>query len=165
VAIALAGSLVMAVLVLVLLPAMMGPKDGAVPAAISAAPPPAAPVVTSPAPAAAPVDSRITTAQAALAVWGEFVADGDLERLKPWFAEDGPQYQQLAGEAAGLVGNPGPSYTVTTEDESVTAVNDSEAVVTAKVIWSRPAERDQEYGWAVVLRRADIDRWLLWTVR
>ncbi len=164
VAIALAGSLVMAVLVLVVLPALMGPKNG-VPAAIHAAPSPAAPVVPSPAPAASPADSRITTAQAALSAWGEFVADGDLERLKPWFAQDGPQYQQLAGEAAGLIGNPGPGYTVTTEDESVTAADEAEAVVTTNVIWKRLAEEDQEYGWEVVLRRADNDRWLLWTVR
>jgi hypothetical protein len=122
-------------------------------------------VAALPAPTASQVDARIAAAQAALAAWGAFVADGDLERLKPWFAEDGPQYRQLVEEASGLVGNPGPNYTVTTEDESVAATGETEAVVTANVIWRRPAEEDQEYGWEVVLRRADNHRWLLWTVR
>lgn len=165
VAIALAGSLLLAVMVLVLLPAMTGSEDSTGPAAKPGAQPPAVPVAAPPAPTATPVDARIAAAQAALGEWGAFVADGDLERLKPWFAEEGPQYQQLAGEAPGLVGNPGPSYMVTTEDEAVTATGEAEAVVTAHVIWRRPAEEDQEYGWEVVLRRADNDRWLLWTVR
>lgn len=165
VAIALAGSLLMAVMVMVLLPAMTGSEDRTGPAAKSGDPPPAVTAAVPPAPSMIPVDTRISAAQMALAAWGEFVADGDLERLKPLFAEDGPQFQQLAGEAPGLVGNPGPSYTVTTEDESVTAVDEAEAVVTANVIWRRPAEEDQEYRWKVVLRRADNDRWLLWTVR
>ncbi len=163
VAIALAGSLVMAVLVLVVLPALTGSEDSLGPNAGRQAP--ATPVVA-PAPTAPPVDARIAAAQSALAAWGEFVADGDLERLKPWFAEDGPQYRQLAEEAQSLAENKaGAGYTVTTESESVVTDEGSEAVILAGTIWSRPSERPQRFAWEVVLLRGSDGEWQLWTVR
>lgn len=163
VAIALAGSLVMAVLVLVVLPATTGSENGAGSAPIPA-PQARDAAVAAPAPTAPPLDSRIAAAQAALAAWGEFVADGDLERLKPWFAQDGPQYRQLAEEAPGL--SAGHRYSVKTESETVVTDEPAETVVRAKITWSRPPEESQQYDWDVVLRRAEEDgHWRLWTVR
>jgi hypothetical protein len=167
VAIALAGSLLLAVMVLVLLPAMTGSEGRTGPAAKPGAQPPAAPATVPPAPSVIPVDARISAARVALAAWGEFVADGDLERLKPWFAEDGPQYRQLAEEAGGLAATEGDSgsYEVMLREASVVHQGQDEAVVGGKVTWARPLETGQEYAWEVVLRRAEGNRWLLWTVR
>ncbi len=165
VAIALAGSLTMAVLVLVVLPAMTGSEDGAGPEQNPIAQPPSA-TVAAPAPTAPAVDSRIAAARSALAAWGKFVGDGDLERLKPWFAEDGPQYRQLAEEAQSLAQNSADAgYTVTTESELVVTEEGSEAVILATTTWSRPSETAQRFAWEVVLRRGGDGEWQLWTVR
>lgn len=164
VAIALVGTLLLAVLVLVVLPAVTGGDATRTAPSPGGAAPPAS--TAEAAPTTVAVDPRIVAVQNALTAWGEFVADGDPERLKPWFAEDGPQYRQLAEEAPELAARPGTSYSVTTEDESVTAAaGEEEAVVESHVTWTQPAEAAQEYKWDVVLRRAEDGRWLLWTIR
>ncbi len=163
VAIALVGSLWMAVMVLVLLPALTAGKNTRTSPSPGASPP------TLPMPetalTTAPLDPRVAAAQAALAAWGEFVAEGDVELLAPWFAEDGPQYRQLAEEASELALEPGESHTVTTKGEAITSAGETEAVVTSSVIWTQPDENVQRFEWDVVLRRAGDGRWLLWTVR
>lgn len=163
VAIALAGSLLLAVMVLVLLPALTAGK-GTRTSLSPGASPPTLPM-PEPAPTTAPLDPRVATAQAALAAWGEFVAEGDVELLAPWFAEDGPQYLQLAEEASELALEPGESYTVATKGEAVTSAGETEAVVASSVIWTQPDGNIQRFEWDVVLRRAEDGRWLLWTVR
>ena len=165
VAVALVGSLLLAVLVLVVLPALTGTGDGAPVAQKPEGSPPLAPTTEPPASATQTDDPRVAAVRAALAVWGEFVADGDLGHLRPWFVEDGPQYRQLAEEALQLAAKPGEAYTVVTEDESIAMNGEAEAAITATVTWMRAAEGAQEYEWEVVLRRAEDGRWLLWTVR
>ena len=164
VAIALVGSLLLAVLVLVVLPAVTGAADSARVGG-PADSPPLVPTTGPPASATQADDPRIAATQRALSAWGEFVGNGDLVHLSPWFVEDGPQYRQLAEEAPELAAKPGEAYTVATEDESITTTGEAEAAVTSKVTWKRAAGEPQEYEWEVVLRRAEDGRWRLWTVR
>lgn len=167
VAIAVSGSLLLAVLVLVVFPAMTGSNASPDRAVNPVAQPPAVPAPVPPASTSTPVDARIAAAQAALAAWGEFVAHGDLERLKPWFAEDGPQYRQLAGEADALTAIEGGSgsYMVMLRDAAIVHASADEVVVGGRVSWSRPPETGQDYAWEVVLRPVGNDGWQLWTVR
>jgi hypothetical protein len=166
VAIALVGSLLLAVLVLVVLPALTRAGDSARVAPSPAASPPLVPTAEVPVSTTVSLDRRIAAAQGALAAWGKFVEDGDLERLKPWFAEDGPQYRQLAEEAGALTATEGRTgYLVLLREPSVLHEGPDRAVVGGKVTWARSSETEQEYAWEVVLRNAGEDRWLLWTVR
>lgn len=163
VAIALVASLLLAVLVLVALPALTVDEASRTAPSPGGPAPPASTAEASP--TTVPLDPRIVSVQGALTAWGEFVADGDLERLKPWFAEDGPQYRQLAEEAPELAVRPGTTYSVMIEVESIASAGEVESVVRSKATWMRAGETSQEYTWDVVLRRAEDDRWLLWTVR
>ncbi|HUP70360.1 MAG TPA: hypothetical protein VM142_11160 [Acidimicrobiales bacterium] len=153
-AIAVAGVLLLAVLVVVVMPAITNPWERQQPPmpAKTAAPPKAA----------APVES----AQGALAAWGRFAVSGDLKQLDGWLVPDGPQYRSLAREAAELAARPPapPAYEVRLTDPTVMSVTGTRATLRGDVTWTRGGEVDQRYQWEIVLRRAPRGRWLLWTV-
>lgn len=170
VAVAVAGALLLAVLVVVVLPAVTGGRAAA-PVAVgrgaqSRPDPPAGSNVAEM--GVEREDERIVATRSALDAWGEFATTGSVARLAPWFATNGPQYRLLQQEGAGLStpATAGSSpYAVEVKDPTVVARTRTEAVVAATVTWSRPGEAGQEYRWEVVLRLGDQGRWALWTVR
>lgn len=106
----------------------------------------------------------LVAARAALSAWGEFAGTGDLTAVEPYFASDGPQMQQLQGEAARIDDSAAARpYSVSITDPLV-ATDGGSSTVEAAVTWSRAGEADQAYHWAVELRLVG-GRWRLWTVR
>ena len=168
VAIGVAGVLLLAVLVIVVLPAVTGGR--AVPVADgrgdhSRLALPAGSTVGEN--RAVRDDPRIVATRSAIEAWGAFATTGRAASLAPWFATDGPQYRLLQQEGAGLStqATGGSAYAVEVKDPTVIARGRTEAVVAANITWSRPGEASQEYRWEVVLRPGDDGRWVLWTVR
>jgi hypothetical protein len=169
VAIGVAGVLLLAVLVVVVLPEVTGGTAAAPVAAGRGG-------QSRPVPQAGSTvvenkrvreDPRIVATRSAIEAWGAFATTGRGASLAPWFATDGPQYRLLQQEAAGLStqATGEPAYAVEVKDPAVVARSRTEAVVAATVTWSRPGEASQEYRWEVVLRPGDRGRWVLWTVR
>ena len=168
-AVGVAGALLMAVLVVVVLPAVTGGRVGAPGVAghrgqRQSAPPAGSTVVEN---SAVREDPRIVATRSALEAWGAFATAGRVEGLGPWFAKDGPQYRLLQQEAAELLRQESreSTYAVDVKEPTVVARSRTEAVVAASVTWSRSGEASQEYRWEVVLRPGGGDRWVLWTVR
>jgi hypothetical protein len=112
-------------------------------------------------------DQPILATRSAIEAWGAFATTGRAASLAPWFATDGPQYRLLQEEVAGLStqGSSETAYAVEVKNPTVLARTRTEAVVAATVTWSRPGEASQQYRWEVVLRPGDRGRWVLWTVR
>lgn len=169
VAIGVAGVLLLAVLVVVVLPEVTGgraaiPVVGGSDGHSRSAPITGSTVVEN---RAVLEDPRIAATRSALEAWGAFATTGRAASLAPWFATDGPQYRLLQQEGAGLsmqeTGRV--PYAVEVRDPTVVARSRTEAVVAATVTWSRPGEARQEYRWEVVLRPGGRGRWVLWTVR
>lgn len=165
VAVALAGALVLAVLMTVVVPGLtdgrntpapMDPASGRAPEA--QAPPQDEDLVS-----LDPIDA----ADAALDAWARFAVTGDLTLLDGTFDPNGPQYELLETEA----GNRSTStpdaipYEIEFSNVSVDESKDLETVVGATLRWTRSGETEQSFGWDLVLRLGSGDRWLLWTVR
>ncbi len=163
VALAVAGMLLLGVLVVVVLPAVTG-GSAATPGATAVTRSRATPGNTVP---VAKEDPRIAAAREALNAWGEFALTGSLDVLVGRLAPDGPQYRLLADEAKRLSEQPmvGPVYAITMEAATVTGSGSTETVIAATVRWSRSGEVGQSYRWELVLRPDDHGRWFLWTVR
>lgn len=145
-------------------PQVTTPVASSVPATTDA---PATPSTSAPAAAVEPeldlADPLVAT-RAALSAWGEFAATGDLSAVERYFASDGPQMQQLQGEAARIdAAAAARPYTVSITDPLV-VTDGGLSTVEAAVTWSRAGEADQQYHWAVELRLVD-GHWRLWTVR
>ncbi len=164
-AIAVAGVLLLAVLVMVVLPALTG--AGNKPNDETEAGRDVAETAQRRAPEATPVDPRIDSAAKALAAWGQFAVTGDPAALEGFFDKEGPQYRALKDEAPGLVGTArgGTPYRVTLTSDDIMSGQTGEAVLRGKVSWARPGESDQVHLWEIVLRATHDGRWLLWTVR
>lgn len=145
-------------------PQVTRPVASSVPATTVA---PATPSTSAPAAAVEPepdlADPLVAT-RAALSAWGEFAATGDVSAVERYFASDGPQMQQLQGEAARINDSAAARpYRVSITDPLVVTDGGS-STVEAAVTWSRAGEADQEYHWVVELRLVD-GLWRLWTVR
>jgi len=164
-AIAVAGVLLLAVLVMVVLPALTG--AGNKPDNEAEGRRDAAETAQGRAPEAGPVDPRIDSAAKALAAWGQFAATGDLAALEGFFDKEGPQYRALKHEAASLAGaSPGERpYRVTLSNPAVTSADTRQIAVAGSVVWSRQPEVDQAFAWQIVLRTSPEGRWVLWTVQ
>ena len=109
----------------------------------------------------------VEAARTALAAWGDFAVTGDLTRVRLVFSAGGPQLTQLEDEAARIT-RPAdtsvPRYLVTLTDPRSEVASDT-ATVTGTVVWSRVAESDQTYRWAIEMHKADDGTWRLFTVR
>lgn len=154
-AIAVFGILALAVVVVVVAPALT--RQGAAPPRSQAAATPQ------------PNDQGselLDVARAALSEWGHFAVTGDVGVLTGHFHPDGPQYRQLQSEAPGIAsrGEAGSRYEVKTE-AVVQGRRDDSAEIRAQVLWIRAGEADQQLDWIVELRPTPSGRWALWTVR
>ncbi len=162
-AIAVAGGLAIAVLVVAVVPIVTG-RPGT-------RPPPTSPTAASTnrttLELATHPDERVIAAEAALNAWGQFAVTGDVELLEDSFDTTGPQYRALVDEAAAIATDPAgtPPYDIELETARVDETSANEAVVAVSARWSRPGEPDRCFAWDVVLRRVLTDQWLLWTVR
>lgn len=113
-------------------------------------------------------DDLLLAADQALRAWAAFAGSGDVRHLRPAFALDGPQYRQLAQEAAALSARPGPrpAYRFALREAQVVVRNQRAAVVRAAVGVGRADQREHRYHWDLVLRRDPTAKhWRLWTVR
>ena len=167
---------------------MMGDGDAAVAVGtVPTAPPPPTTTTALPATAAAPttvpvpvvtttplelpppeivLDREIfAAAQRALAAWGEFAVTGDLDVVADTFDPDGPQYEQLVGEASSLAANPlgPPPYVFAMGTPEIDRPRPRRLILTGPVVLSRPGEPDQLFTWRLHLRWSGTE-WLVWTV-
>lgn len=109
----------------------------------------------------------VEAARAALAAWGDFAVSGDLTRVRLVFSPDGPQLTQLEEEATRITppaDSSVPGYLVTLTDPRAEVASDT-VTVTGTVVWSRAAEADQTYRWAIELHQIADGTWRLFTVR
>lgn len=156
VAIAVLGALLLAVLLVVVAPALGRDDRGR-----SSASSPTTAVVPE------PRDEILDAASEALSAWGRFAVTGDPAILAGHFDEKGPQYRQLLAEPARATataprGDNG--YEVVT-DGTVESWAEDHALVRAKVVWRRPGEADQRLNWRIELRPTPDGTWRVWTVR
>lgn len=109
-------------------------------------------------------DGVMASARAAMSAWGEFASTGDVGLLEGHFDASGPQYRQLALEAAGVkAARPTSGYEVECKG-FVETLSGDRATVRASVTWRRGAEPEQQWEWFIDLRRTDAE-WTVWTVR
>jgi hypothetical protein len=109
----------------------------------------------------------VEAARTALAAWGDFAVTGDLARVRLVFSAGGPQLTQLEDEAARITGPADtsvPRYLVTLTGPRSDVASDT-ATVTGTVVWSRVAESDQAYRWAIEMHLDADGTWRLFTVR
>ena len=102
-----------------------------------------------------------------LVAWGDFAVTGDLTRVRLVFSAGGPQLTQLEDEAARITppaDTSVPGYLVTLTEPRAEVASDT-ATITGTVIWSRTAEADQTYRWAIELHQVADGTWRLFTVR
>ncbi len=113
--------------------------------------------------ALAQVGTRAAAANA-LEAWGEFAVTGDLDTMRPWVWEDGPQWENLVADAAGIVGreDTGPRYTVALSNPTFEIIDEA-ASLRATVTFSRFGELDQTYDWVLELERRG-EEWRIWSV-
>jgi hypothetical protein len=110
----------------------------------------------------------LAAADAALSAWGRFGVSGDLSVVVPVFDQTGPQFARLRQEAGPIAARaPGtPAYTfVMVNPQVLPGAGNSERIVRAQIVASRPGEKDQRFQWDLVLRHGTEKQWLLWTVR
>jgi hypothetical protein len=164
-AIAVAGVLFLAVLIIVVLPTLTGAGNRRNTEAAEEGT--SARIAQARAPEAPPVDPRIDSAAKALAAWGQFAVTGDLAALEGFFDKEGPQYRALMDEAQRLVGTDpgGTPYQVTLLNPSVTSAESRQVTVAGNVVWSRQPEVQQAFAWQIVLRPEPQGGWVLWTVQ
>ncbi|MDP3984075.1 MAG: hypothetical protein Q8Q52_03605 [Acidimicrobiia bacterium] len=103
---------------------------------------------------------EIAATREALAAWAEFASSGDLSTVHGFFDPDGPQYRQLAAEAAAAREWDGDQYDFTLADAEVVAPG----LVTGTVTVSRSGNLVQSFIWEIELRHLG-GRWQIWTVR
>ena len=103
----------------------------------------------------------VESAQDALDGWARFASSGDLGALDRLIDPDGPQYEQLLGEASTL--EPGDSEYRFKLGEASTEMRDGFPVVSGIVTLTVDGEPFDEIAWDIYL----VERsgaWLLWTV-
>ncbi|MDQ3569799.1 MAG: hypothetical protein M3396_04095 [Actinomycetota bacterium] len=165
VAIAVAGVLLLAVLIMVVLPALTGADTKSDTEAVEMEGPEATAQEGAPAPT--PADPRIDAAAKALAAWGQFAVTGDMAVLEGLFDKEGPQYQALMDEAPHLaaVRDGLTPYRVTLSNPAVAVGDSRQVTVAGTVVWSRQPEAEQVFAWEVVLRPSRDAGWVLWSVQ
>jgi hypothetical protein len=116
-----------------------------------------------------PDQRAVADGEQALADWGEFAVTNDLAEVKDSFWANGPQYKQLAQEAAKRKGERPlgpPPYTMTMSGVQVIKPREDQRILRGKVLMTRPGEQPQNFNWDVWLKLdpAADGRWRLWTV-
>ena len=106
-----------------------------------------------------PRTGQVTDVESALEAWARFASDGDLEHLAGRFVVDGPQYQQLAGEAANRQWD-GRDYEFELADAEVVG----SGLVAGTVTVRQEGEVTMTARWEFDLRLVD-DHWQIWTLR
>jgi hypothetical protein len=100
----------------------------------------------------------------ALAGWGEFASSGDLTTVEPWFAEGGPQHQQLEAESVAWTDEGGyEPLRFVVRELRLRRVGVETATVWARVEAIRPGFEPRVFSWDFDLVLRD-GRWQVWTV-
>jgi len=110
----------------------------------------------------------IADSRQALQDWGRFGVSGDLNRVKASFWPNGPQYKQLAREAAGLKKRPvgPPAYQFVLEDPVTVLQAGNDRLVRGVVKSTRQGQPSRSFRWDIYMRQdpASGGRWRVWTV-
>jgi hypothetical protein len=119
--------------------------------------------------AQAPADVT-ETLNSALAAWGRFAVNGNLEEVKPYFVEDSNQYNRFKLDAAAIASQPpgGAPINVTMPNPQTfnDGDNDNRWLIRGTATWVRPGEREQNFNWEITMTRAsDRQPWLIQSVR
>ena len=103
--------------------------------------------------------------ESALSAWGRFTVSGDVDELASTFDPKGPQYAQLAEEAAALAEDPlgPPAYEFSLGEFTIERPRPQRVVIVGPVQLARPGEEDQAFVWRIHLRWSG-SMWRLWTV-
>ncbi len=103
--------------------------------------------------------------QAALTAWGEFAATYDLASIEDTFVLDGPQYDQLAGEAAeqaDAAPGPPPFQFLLAFPQVIVTEGNEVATVRTTVVIARAGEVDREVAWDIEMHWVEEEsRWRL----
>lgn len=104
----------------------------------------------------------------ALEAWGEFAVDGNLDHVRPYFVNDGPQFDQFLVDAEELGQNPpgGAPLKFEMQDPLTYHTKENEWVFRGAVTGTRPKDRDQSFSWELsVIRVNERDPWRVHQVR
>ncbi len=106
---------------------------------------------------------------AALTAWGQFAVDGNLETVRPYFLNDGPQFDRFQVESpeikAKATGGPAFSFAMSS-DAQWTSTEDGNWVAKGTVTVSSPGKRQQTYPWEITVSRlTENEPWKVWSVR
>jgi len=135
---------------------------------------PANPATTSPnataapkAPTQAPADVTQALNEAFVA-WGKFAVDGNLEGVRPFFVNDGDQFNTFQTEASTIKANPpgGGPLEMRLANPEVLKNNNNSWKLKGVVTVGRSGENPDQYPWEITMTRgSDRDRWQVLEVR
>lgn len=116
---------------------------------------------------AAPQDVT-NTVNAALAAWGKFAVDGNIEGIKAYFAPNTKQFNRFQLDAATISASPpgGEPIKVVMNNPEAFKTDDNNWTVRGPVVWSRQGELTQNFNWELRLTRtSDRQPWQIISVR
>lgn len=143
------------------------PEPAPAPEPVEPAPVPEPAPAPAPAPADEPPDDvLIASVLTAVDAWARFASTGQLAEVANSFVQEGPQYQQFAGEApsrrTAALGAP---YRFTLADPVVLPDQpDGDRLVRADLTLAREGSDPQVFRWDLRLRRGGDGVWRIWTV-
>lgn len=102
---------------------------------------------------------------AALAGWGKFAVNGNLDEVRPFFVTTGSQFQRFESESRSLRDNPpgGTPLIMKTSNEQAQRAG-SDWIVTSDVLVSRAGEQDQQFKWEMRVSKVN-DAWQISSIR
>jgi len=125
----------------------------------------------------APAQAQRTTPQAppdvtegldeAFAAWGQYAINGNLELVRPYFVNSGPQFKVFQAKAAKIRSNPpgGIPLEIKMTDPEATQINDNTWSLKGVVTIGTAGQTPAEYSWEITMARApDRDRWRVMTI-
>lgn len=104
----------------------------------------------------------------ALVAWGEFAVDGDLDHVRPYFVNDGPQFDQFLVDAEVIGDKPpgGEPLIFRMENPETYPNGENEWLFKGDVIGTRSGEKAQTFTWELrVIRQSDKEPWRVLSVR
>lgn len=113
-------------------------------------------------------DDVVDAANKALTAWGKFAINGDLDEVKPYFVNNGNQYERFKAEADTIKAQTagGPAMVFTLQRVQDVKVNDNVWLLKGIVTSVQEGKKPQQYPWELrMIRKNSKDKWRLFSVR
>jgi len=93
--------------------------------------------------------------QAAMDAWGQFIIDGDLNKVRPYFVNDGRQFQNFETEAASIAakGYAGPAEHFDVAVREAVNTDENTWLLRTQTTMSRPGETPQIFPYEIRITR------------